>query len=197
MAALSVALTGGIASGKSTVADRFASAGALIVDSDLLAREVVAPGTPGLAEIVARFGPGVVDASGALDREALGAVIFGDEGARADLNAIIHPRVRARRAEMIAAARVPVVISVIPLLVETGAQHGFDKIIVVDIPVDEQRRRLMARNGLTAEQAQARIDAQATREQRLAIADWVIDNSGTLDQLNAQVDRVWDELVTG
>lgn len=192
--ALSVALTGGIASGKSTVADLFAARGAVLVDSDVLAREVVAPGTPGLAEIVARFGPEVLTRDGDLDRPALGAVIFGDEQARADLNAIIHPRVRARRAEIIASATAPVVISVIPLLVETNAQAGFDKVIVVDLPVDEQRRRLMERNDLTADQAQARIDAQASREQRLAVADWVVDNSGSRDQLDAQVDRIWAEL---
>ena len=193
--ALAVALTGGIASGKSTVADLFAARGAVLVDSDVLAREVVAPGTPGLAEIVARFGPEVLTRDGDLDRPALGAVIFGDEQARADLNAIIHPRVRARRAEIIASATAPVVISVIPLLVETNAQAGFDKVIVVDLPVDEQRRRLMERNDLTADQAQARIDAQATREQRLAVADWVVDNAGSVEDLDAQVDRIWGELL--
>ena len=196
VAALSVALTGGIASGKSTVADLFADRGAVIIDSDLLAREVVEPGTEGLAEIIDRFGAGVLDGDGRLNRAGLGEIIFADETARQDLNRIIHPRVRARRTELIAAAPDDAVsISVIPLLVETGVRDRFAGIILVDLPVAEQLRRLMARNHMTADQAQARIRGQATRAERLAVADWVIDNSGTPVNLPPQVDRVWTQLV--
>ena len=196
VAALSVALTGGIASGKSTVADLFADRGAVIIDSDLLAREVVEPGTEGLAEIIDRFGTGVLDGDGRLNRAGLGEIIFADETARQDLNRIIHPRVRARRTELIAAAPDDAVsISVIPLLVETGVRDRFAGIILVDLPVAEQLRRLMARNHMTADQAQARIRGQATRAERLAVADWVIDNSGTPGNLPHQVDRVWTQLV--
>ncbi len=196
VAALSVALTGGIASGKSTVADLFADRGAVIIDSDLLAREVVEPGTEGLAEIIDRFGAGVLDRDGRLNRAGLGEIIFADETARQDLNRIIHPRVRARRTELIAAAPDDAVsISVIPLLVETGVRDRFAGIILVDLPVAEQLRRLMARNHMTADQAQARIRGQATRAERLVVADWVIDNSGTPVNLPPQVDRVWTQLV--
>ncbi|EPH02637.1 dephospho-CoA kinase [Propionibacterium sp. oral taxon 192 str. F0372] len=196
VAALSVALTGGIASGKSTVADLFADRGAVIIDSDLLAREVVEPGTEGLAEIIDRFGAGVLDGDGRLNRAGLGEIIFADETARQDLNQIIHPRVRARRTELIAAAPDDAVsISIIPLLVETGVRDRFAGIILVDLPVAEQLRRLMARNHMTADQAQARIRGQATRAERLAVADWVIDNSGTPGNLPHQVDRVWTQLL--
>lgn len=196
VAALSVALTGGIASGKSTVADLFADRGAVIIDSDLLAREVVEPGTEGLAEIIDRFGAGVLNGDGRLNRAGLGEIIFADETARQDLNQIIHPRVRARRTELIAAAPDDAVsISIIPLLVETGVRDRFAGIILVDLPVAEQLRRLMARNHMTADQAQARIRGQATRAERLAVADWVIDNSGTPGNLPHQVDRVWTQLL--
>lgn len=194
--ALSVALTGGIASGKSTVARLLAEQGAIVIDSDVLAREVVEPGTPGLAAVVERFGDGVLDESGKLDRARLGQIIFGDDQARADLNAIIHPQVRARRAELIAdAAADAMVVSVIPLLVETGLASSFDAVIVIDVPVEVQVVRLRTRNGLSEAEAQARIDAQASRDERLAAATWVIDNSGTREQLDAQVAAVWDAMV--
>lgn len=193
--ALSVALTGGIASGKTTVAELFEAKGALLIDSDQLAREVVEPGTEGLAQIVERFGNQVLAGDGTLDRGALGKVIFGDDVARADLNAIIHPKVRQRRAEIIAHAEGKIVISVIPLLVETGIQNTFDKVIVIDLPVAEQQYRLQTRNGFSPAEAKSRIDAQATRAQRLAVADWVIDNSGSIADLKPQVDQVWAELV--
>lgn len=196
VAALSVALTGGIASGKSTVAELFAERGAVIIDSDQLAREVVEPGTEGLAEIIDRFGADVLDGDGRLKRAGLSEIIFADETARQDLNQIIHPRVRARRTELITAAPDDAVsISVIPLLVETGVRDQFAGIILVDLPVTEQLRRLMARNHMTADQAQARIRGQATRAERLAVADWVIDNSGTPGNLPHQVDRVWTQLL--
>lgn len=193
--ALQVALTGGIASGKTTVAALFAERGALLIDSDQLAREVVEPGTPGLAEVVARFGGQVLDDQGRLDRQALGAIVFADDVARADLNAIVHPRVRQRRAELLAeAGDDEVVISVIPLLVETGLADQFDAVVVVDLPEAVQVERLMTRNGFSAEQAQARVEAQAARAERLAAADWVIDNSGAPDELDGQVQAVWREL---
>lgn len=190
----SVALTGGIASGKTTVARMLGELGVVLVDSDELSREVVAPGTPGLAEVVARFSDSVLAADGGLDRAALGAIIFGDDQARADLSAIIHPRVRQRRAELIAAAGDTIVVSVIPLLVESGLANSFDAVIVVDVPTDLQVERLMTRNGYSVQEAIARVQAQADRDERLAQATWVIDNSGTRDQLAAQVDALWKEL---
>lgn len=194
--AFNVALTGGIASGKSTVAALLAEQGALLVDSDQLARELVEPGTPGLAAVVARFGDQVLDEQGHLDRKALGAVIFADATARADLNAILHPLVRQRRAEMLAAAADDaIVVSVIPLLVETGLADQFDAVVVVDVPEAVQVQRLTTRDGLTAEQALARIGAQASRDQRLACADWVIDNSGSCADLDRQVGVVWQQLL--
>lgn len=196
MSALSVALTGGIASGKTAVARMLADRGAIIIDSDLLSREVVEPGTPGLAAIVDRFGSSVLAADGSLDRQALGEIIFADTGARADLNDIVHPEVRRRRAELIASAPDgSIVVSVIPLLVEGGLQAGFEKVIVVDLPTDVQVARLKARNGLDDEQARSRVEAQASRSERLAAADWVVENSGSYDQLRAQVEMVWDALV--
>lgn len=195
MPALSVALTGGIASGKSTVARMLARHGAVLIDSDVLAREVVEPGTPALAAIVERFGAAVVDGSGALDRARLGELVFADDQARADLNAITHPAVRARRAELAAAAPADaIVVSVIPLLVESGLAGAFDGVVVVDLPRAEQLARLMTRNDLDPDQARARLAAQASRAERLAVADWVIDNSGNRDQLAAQVDALWAEL---
>lgn len=195
MPALSVALTGGIASGKSTVASMLAGHGAVLIDSDVLAREVVEPGTPALAAIVERFGAAVVDGSGALDRKRLGDLVFSDEQARSDLNAITHPAVRARRAELAAAAPADaIVVSVIPLLVESGLAGAFDGVVVVDLPPAEQLARLMARSDLDPDEARARLAAQASRAERLAVADWVIDNSGNRQQLAAQVDALWAEL---
>lgn len=195
MAGLNVALTGGIASGKSTVADLLAGHGAALVDSDVLAREVVAPGTPGLAQVVARFGDRVLAPDGSLDRAALGRIVFADDAARADLNDIVHPLVRGRRAELFKAApRDAVVVAVIPLLVETGMAGDFDEVVVVDVPPETQVARLMARNGFTADEARARVAAQASREERLAVADHVIDNSGAPDALAGQVAALWEVL---
>lgn len=192
-----VGLTGGIASGKSTVAGLFAAHGAIVIDADQLARAVVAPGTSGLADIVARFGPGVLDADGALDRAALGAIVFGDEAALADLNAITHPRVAALRDAIEREITDPyaIVIHMIPLLVETGQADRYDAIVVVDVDERTQLERLMARNGLSAASAQARIDAQASRESRLSAATWVIRNDSTVERLGDRVHAVWHELV--
>ncbi|MCL2316174.1 MAG: dephospho-CoA kinase, partial [Actinomycetia bacterium] len=163
-----VALTGGIAAGKSMVAARMGELGAILVDSDVLARQVVEPGTDGLAAVVARFGRGVLRDDGTLDRAALGALVFTDPGARADLEAITHPRVRAaRQAILDGAAPDAVVVAVIPLLVETGQQGAYDQVVVVDVPEAVQVARLVARDGLTTEQAWARLHAQAPREARL------------------------------
>ena len=195
MSVLSVALTGGIGAGKTTVARLLAQRGAILIDSDVLSREVVEPGTPGLEAIVERFGPAVLAADGSLDRQALGTIIFADAQARADLNGIVHPEVRRRRAELIASAPDgSIVISVIPLLVEGGLQDGFDGVIVVDVPIDTQVDRLKARSDLDDQQARARVNAQASRDERLEVAVWVIEISGSYDQLRQQVEVVWDAL---
>ena len=159
--------------------------GAVVIDSDVLAREVVARGTDGLAEVVEAFGDGVLTADGELDRPAVGRIVFGDEAARRKLEAIIHPRVRARAAEIEAAAPDDaVVVHDIPLLVETGQADKFDLVLVVDVPVEVQVERLTRQRGMTDEEAKQRIASQATREQRLAVADLVVDNSGTLADLD-------------
>ena len=190
-----VGLTGGVASGKSTVSAILAELGAVVIDADLLAREVVAPGTDGLAEIVEAFGPSVLTADGELDRPAVGAIVFADEAKRRALEAIIHPLVRDRGRELEAAAPSgAVVVHDIPLLVETGQPSHFDAVVVVDVPTQVQGQRMVELRGMTPEDAAARIAAQATREQRLAAATHVIDNTGTLDQLRERVVEVYDEL---
>lgn len=195
MPRLRIGLTGGIASGKSTVAGMLADCGAVIIDSDRLAREVVEPGTEGLARIIERFGDRVI-ADGRLDRAVLGRIVFNDPEARRDLEAIIHPAVRRRAAELEAEAGPDaIVVQMIPLLVETGQQDNFDAVIVVDVPEQLQRERLMARSGLSAEEADARIAAQATREQRAAAATVVIDNSSAdLEDLRRRVRAVYRKL---
>ena len=192
---LRVGLTGGIASGKTAVADLLAAHGAVVVDADLLAREVVEPGTPGLAAVVERFGTAVLTPEGRLDRPHLGRIVFGDEAARRDLERIVHPAVRRRAAEIEGAAPADaVVVHVIPLLVETGQARDFDLCVVVDLDPATQLRRLQERNGLGVEDARARVAAQADRADRLAVADRVLDNNGSPEQLRGQVDRLWDEL---
>jgi len=189
-------LTGGIASGKSMVADELARYGAVVIDADVLAREVVEPGTPGLAAIGKRFGDDVLS-NGRLDRAALGKIIFSDPEARGDLERIVHPAVRSRAAELErAAAPDAIVVHVIPLLVETGQQNGFDVVVVVDVDQETQVRRLLDRNGLSTEEALARIAAQASREARLAAADLVLQNEGSVTQLKDRIADLWDELLT-
>lgn len=191
-----VGLTGGVASGKSTVSLMLAELGAVVIDADLLAREVVAPGTPGLEAIVAEFGPDVLTDAGELDRPAMGAIVFADEEKRRALEAIIHPAVRQRGRELEAAAPPEsVVVHDIPLLVETGQPSHFDAVVVVDVPVEVQLARMVELRGMSPEEAQARIDAQATREQRLAAATHVIDNTGSLEDLAARVAEVYAELL--
>lgn len=189
-----VALTGGIASGKSTVAARLAALGAVVIDADVLAREVVQAGTPGLQAVVERFGSDVLRGS-ALDRTALGALVFADDEARRDLEQIIHPAVRELAAERARSARADaVVVQVIPLLVETGQADHFDLCVVVDVSPELQLSRLLARSELSEAQAAARIASQASRDQRLAVADVVLDNNGDRDHLMAQVDALWARL---
>ena len=192
---LRVGLTGGIGSGKSEVSRRLRALGAVVIDADVLAREVVAQGTDGLAEVVGVFGPGVVDEHGALDRPKLGVIVFGDDEARKRLEAIVHPRVRARAAEIEAAAGPDaIVVHDIPLLVETGQADRFDTVVVVDAPPDAQLERLTGGRGMTADEALARIRSQASREDRLAVAGHVVDNSGTLDDLDRRVTELWERL---
>jgi dephospho-CoA kinase len=192
---LRIGLTGGIGSGKSTVSRLLAGHGAVIVDADVIAREVVEPGTPGLAAVVEAFGPGVLASDGSLDRPALAAVVFGNPDARRRLDGIVHPLVRARAAEVAAVAPPDaVVVHDVPLLVETGQAAGYDLVLVVEADPETRVARLVQR-GLTAEDARARMAAQATDEQRRAVADVVLDNSGTQQQLAAQVDRFWAERV--
>ena len=189
---LRVGLTGGIGSGKSAVSARLGARGAVVIDSDVLAREVVARGTDGLAEVVAAFGSGVLTAEGDLDRPALGKIVFGDAAARQKLEAIIHPRVRARAAEIEAGAPADaIVVHDIPLLVETGQGDRFDLVLVVDVPVEVQVERLTTQRGMAADEARQRIASQASREDRLAVADVVVDNSGSLADLDRRLDEVW------
>ncbi|GAB2817629.1 dephospho-CoA kinase [Actinocorallia aurea] len=190
-----VGLTGGIGMGKSEVSRRLVAHGAVLIDSDAIAREVVEPGTPGLAAIAAEFGEGVLRPDGALDREALGAIVFADAEKLKALNAITHPLIGARGQELLEAAPDDaVVVYDVPLLAENGLKPLYDLVVVVDAPLEVQIERLTSQRGMTEEAARARIAAQATREQRLAIADWVIDNSGTLEELHARVDELWASL---
>ncbi|MCC3768452.1 dephospho-CoA kinase [Streptomyces sp. UNOC14_S4] len=190
-----VGLTGGIGAGKSEVSRLFASYGAVVVDSDRIAREVVEPGTPGLAAVVAEFGEDVLTPEGALDRPRLGSVVFADPGRLAALNAIVHPLVRARSAELEAAAAPDaVVVHDVPLLVENGLQSLYDLVVVIDASEETRLGRLVRLRGMKPEEARARMAAQATREQRLAVADFVIDNDGPLEALAPQVERVWKRL---
>ncbi|WP_052869472.1 dephospho-CoA kinase [Streptomyces niger] len=190
-----VGLTGGIGAGKSEVSRLLASYGAVIVDADKIAREVVEPGTPGLAAVVEAFGTDVLTPEGALDRPKLGAVVFADPDRLKALNAIVHPLVGARSAELEAAAgEDAVVVHDVPLLTENGLAPLYDVIVVVDASPETQLRRLVELRGMTEDEAKARMSAQADRKQRLAIADHVIDNEGPLEDLEPQVREVWERL---
>jgi dephospho-CoA kinase len=192
---LRVGLTGGIGAGKSEVSRRLAELGAVVVDADLLARQVVAPGTDGLADVVAAFGREVLGPDGALDRAALGARVFSDDDARRQLEAIIHPRVRAQAAKLEAAAPDDaVVIHDIPLLVETGQADRFDAVVVVDAADDIRMERLVRGRGMSPTEAHARITAQASRSERLAAADHVVSNDEGLSELDAAVEQLWRRL---
>lgn len=192
---LTVGLTGGIGAGKSEVSRLFVSYGAVLVDADRIAREVVEPGTPGLAAVVEAFGQDVLTPQGALDRPKLGAVVFSDPERLATLNAIVHPLVGARSRELEAAAGPDdVVVHDVPLLTENGLAELYDVVVVVDATPGTQLDRLVRLRGMSESDARARMAAQATREQRRAVADHVIDNDGPLGELEAQVRKVWDEL---
>lgn len=192
---LTVGLTGGIGSGKSAVVSRLAEHGAVIVDADRIAREVVEPGTAGLREVAAEFGPGVLTPEGRLDRERLGSIVFADPDRRAALNAIVHPLVAARAAELQQAADPDaVVVHDVPLLAENGLADRYDTVVVVDAADDVRLDRLVRLRGMTEEDARARMAAQAAREDRLAVADLVVENNGTLDELHRRVDELWDRL---
>ena len=190
-----VALTGGIASGKSTVVAILEELGAVVIDSDKLAREVVEPGTPGLAAVVEEFGEEVLAEDGSLDRPALGRVVFADEARRKRLEAILHPLIRQRSAAIAAAADpAALVVHDIPLLVESGQADRFDAVVVVDVPVEIQVDRMMADRGWTREDAESRVRAQASREDRLAVATYVVDNTGTREDLRDRVTEVVERL---
>ena len=190
-----VGLTGGIGSGKSTVSALLADRGAVVIDYDLLAREAVEVGTPALAQIVERFGPGVLRPDGALDRPALGAIVFGDDEARRDLEAITHPAIgELAWARDEAAPAGSILVHDHPLLVETGLAGLMDFVVVVDLPEETQLDRLVRLRGMSPEDARARIAAQASRDDRRAAADVVIDNSGTPADLAAAVDALWARL---
>ncbi|WP_328679066.1 dephospho-CoA kinase [Streptomyces sp. NBC_00322] len=192
---LKVGLTGGIGAGKSEVSRLLESYGAVLIDADKIAREVVEPGTPGLAAVVEAFGPEILDPEGALDRPKLGSIVFADADRLATLNAIVHPLVGARSMELEAAAAPDaVVIHDVPLLAENKLSPLYDLVVVVDAAPETQLDRLVRLRAMAESEARARMAAQATREQRLAIADLVIDNDGPLEQLEPQVRKVWAEL---
>ena len=190
---LRVGLSGGIGSGKSTVARALARRGAIVIDADAIAREVVEPGQPGLAAVVERFGAEVLDAEGRLDRPKLAALVFDDAAARADLNAIVHPRVAVETARRTAAAPSDAVVVIdVPLLVE-AARSGYDVVVIVEAPEPVRLERLIAR-GMSPEDARRRMAAQASDADRRKVADVVLDNSGSEADLESQIDALWSQL---
>ena len=197
---LRVGLTGGIGSGKSEVARRLVAHGAVLIDADVAAREVVVPGSRGLKRIVVAFGEEVLSPDGSLDRARLGQIVFKDPELRAKLNAIVHPLVRQwmlaaeRTAVQAADPPGPIIVHDVPLLAESRGKGGFDLVIVVDVPPELQIERLISQRGTTPDQARARMNAQASREQRLKVADIVIDNSGSLADLDRRVAGLWADL---
>lgn len=187
-----VGLSGGIGSGKSTASARLAELGAVVVDADALAREVVEPGTPALSDVTSRFGPGVLTADGALDRQALGRIVFGDEQARRDLEQITHPRIADRTRELVDAAPADaVVVHDIPLLVELDRAADYALTLVVDVPAEVRLRRLVELRGMDETEVRRRIDAQADDQQRRAAADVLLPNTGTVEDLHHLVEEVW------
>ncbi|MEU3964094.1 dephospho-CoA kinase [Streptomyces buecherae] len=192
---LKLGLTGGIGAGKSEVSRLLASYGAVVIDSDKIAREVVEPGTPGLAAVVAEFGEEILDTEGRLDRPKLGSIVFADPQRLAALNAIVHPLVRDRSAELESAAGADaIVVHDVPLLTENGLAPLFDLVLVVDASPQTQLDRLVRLRGMTEEEARSRMAAQATREQRKVVADLTVDNDGPLEALEPQVRKVWEQL---
>lgn len=194
--ALRVALTGGIGAGKSEVARQLASYGAFVVDADQLARDVVAPGTPGLAAVATEFGAGVLHPDGSLDRERLAALVFADDAARRRLEAIVHPLVAERSRALLAAAPAgSIAVYDVALVVESDLAGDFDVVVVVDVPEQVQLARLTTQRGMTEAAARQRIAAQAPREHRLAAADIVVDNSGSKEELQRRVEDLWADLL--
>jgi dephospho-CoA kinase len=196
-----IGLTGGIAAGKSTASGRLAELGAVVIDADVLAREAVAPGSAGLAAVAAAFGDVVLAPDGTLDRAALGRVVFADPAARERLERIIHPLVAARRSELTSRALAldpaAVVVHDVPLLVEKGLTDGLDLVVVVDAPDEVRLARLVRGRGLSPDDARARLASQATRAERLAAADVVLDGSGSPESLCDQVDALWQRVRSG
>ena len=194
-----IGLTGGIAAGKSAVAARLAELGAIVIDADRLAREVVEPGTPGLAAIAHRFGDAVLAPDGSLDRARLGSIVFANDSARRDLNAIVHPEVQRRYGELVAEAFArdadAIVVYDVPLLAEVRAASEFALVVVVDAPPEVRLDRLVNLRGMDRADARARIEAQVPDAERRAMADVVIDSSGTLEHTIEQVDALWERLV--
>lgn len=194
-----IGLTGGIASGKSTVARRLYEHGAVHIDADELARRVVEPGTPGLAAVVTEFGEGVLRPDGSLDRAKLGEIVFNDDAARSRLNGIVHPAVRELSSRLIARAEADdpdaVVVYDVPLLVEASVDHPFDLVVVTNAPRRTQVKRLVEERGFDLMQAEARVDAQVDNTRRLAIADVVIDTDGSLAHTMSQADALWSRVV--
>jgi dephospho-CoA kinase len=192
---LKVGLTGGIGAGKSEVSRRLAGYGALVIDADQIAREVVEPGTPGLAQVVGLFGTGVLAPDGTLDRQRLGEIVFGDDELRAKLNSLIHPLVGARLRELEQGADADaILVEDVPLIAENDLADFYDLVVVVDVPPRLQEERLVRDRGMTPDQVAVRMAAQASREQRLAIAGIVVDNSGSLAELDREVGELWAEL---
>jgi dephospho-CoA kinase len=192
---LRVGLTGGIGAGKSEVSRRLAAQGAVLIDADAIARQVVIPGTEGLAAVVAEFGDGVLQSDGRLDRERLGEIVFADPARLARLNEIIHPLVGQRMAELEKEAGADaIIVHDVPLIAEAQLASGYDLVVVVDAPELEQLERLIKHRQMSQEQAEARMAAQVSRDQRLAIADLVVDNSSSLAELDRQVGDLWGEL---
>jgi dephospho-CoA kinase len=190
-----IGLTGGIASGKSTVARALVEHGAFEIDADQVAREVVVRGSSGLAEVVESFGEEVLDENMELDRAKLAGIIFSDPQKRLRLEEILHPLIRARTAELISKSDKDIIVYSVPLLVESGVDHDFDLIVTVEAGEAEQIRRLVISRGLSEVDAKARVGAQATRDKRIGRAGAVIDSSGTKDQLNAQVEALWEKII--
>lgn len=192
---LRVGLTGGIGAGKSEVSRRLAAQGAVVIDADAIAREVVEPGTPGLAAVIAEFGADLLRSDGGLDRDRLGEIVFADPAKLERLNRIVHPLVAERMAELEkAAGQDSIVVHDVPLLAENNLSRGYDLVVVVDAPDQFQLERLLRQRRMTEEQARARMAAQASRENRLAVADLVVDNSSSLAELDRQVGDLWTEL---
>jgi dephospho-CoA kinase len=192
MRPLTVGLTGGMGSGKNVALAEFGALGAVVIDSDDLARDVVAPGTRGLEQVRAAFGPDVFDADGALDRRRLAALVFADDDARARLEAIVHPLVRAETRRIVEASDpAAVVVNAVPLLAEAGLAEEYDVVVVVQAAIETRLKRLQESRGMSRDDALARIAAQASDDDRARVATWIVGNDGTIDQLRQQIRELW------